>query len=216
MNGRTCTVAASILLLRRYTERHDFTARVYDDPSPTGAPPGTGRSESALTRDCVDVRVAFDDDASAMQVLLECNRAMSSPTDAAANGAPDVIIATLRPGVDPDLAADALHAELEPDDSSARRARRTSPTSRDSYSCSARGGARSPFAPTPPRGGVTTSRRPPVTSTSSSRRSAAPARPGTLATRPPPRRRSSPPKSCGVCARGTTRPTVRSTCLFSP
>ena len=90
MNGRTCTVAASILLLRRYTERHDFTARVYDDPSPTGAPPGTGRSESALTRDRVDVRVAFDDDASAMQVLLECNRAMSSPTDAAANGAPDL------------------------------------------------------------------------------------------------------------------------------
>ena len=112
MNGRTCTVAASILLLRRYTERHDFTARVYDDPSPTGAPPGTGRSESALTRDCVDVRVAFDDDASAMQVLLECNRAMSSPTDAAANGAPDVIIATLRPGVDPDLAAASVGLDI--------------------------------------------------------------------------------------------------------
>jgi hypothetical protein len=213
MNGRTCTVAASILLLRRYTERHDFTARVYDDPSPTGAPPGTGRSESALTRDCVDVRVAFDDDASAMQVLLECNRAMSSPTDAAANGAPDVIIATLRPGVDPDLAADALHAELEPDDSSARATRATnvSDVSRFVFLFRERRGALTVRA-----NADTTSRRPPVTSTSSSRRSAAPARPGTLATRPPPRRRSSPPKSCGVCARGTTRPTVRSTCLFSP
>ena len=125
------------------TERPDLHGRGIDTPSPTvhrasrlhhacttthhptGAPPGTGRSESALTRDRVDVRVAFDDDASAMQVLLECNRAMSSPTDAAANGAPDVIIATLRPGVDPDLAADALHAELEPDDSSARATRAT-------------------------------------------------------------------------------------------
>jgi hypothetical protein len=126
INGRTCTVAASILLLRRYTERHDFTARVYDDPSPTGAAPGTGRSESesAAARDCVDVRVAFDDDASAMRVLLECNRAMSSPIDAA-NGAPDVIIATLRPGEDPDLAADALHAELEPDAARAKQKRAT-------------------------------------------------------------------------------------------
>eukprot|EP00228_Micromonas_bravo_P008329 CAMPEP_0203015396 /NCGR_PEP_ID=MMETSP1401-20130829/17947_1 /ASSEMBLY_ACC=CAM_ASM_000894 /TAXON_ID=38833 /ORGANISM="Micromonas pusilla, Strain CCAC1681" /LENGTH=51 /DNA_ID=CAMNT_0049757119 /DNA_START=106 /DNA_END=257 /DNA_ORIENTATION=+ len=32
LDGKTCTLAASILLLRRYTERHDFTVRVYEGP----------------------------------------------------------------------------------------------------------------------------------------------------------------------------------------
>ena len=65
IDGRTCTLAASILLLRRYTERHDFTARVYDESEFRPAPTELGSRS-------VTFRVAFDDDATATNVLVEC------------------------------------------------------------------------------------------------------------------------------------------------
>ena len=108
IDGRTCTLAASILLLRRYTERHDFTARVYDDselirPAPT-----------ELGSRSVTFRVAFDDDATATNVLVECKRAFGNPIDVPKDDAPvDVIIATLKPGIDPDPVAAALQTELD-------------------------------------------------------------------------------------------------------
>ena len=111
-DGRTCTLAAAILLLRRYTERHDFTARVYDNP-PSGAAP-TDPSDGSEGR--IDVRVAFDDDATVAQVLAQCKRAIASShagrIDAEAR-VPDVLIATLRSGRDPEPVAAALLAELE-------------------------------------------------------------------------------------------------------
>ena len=111
-DGRTCTLAAAILLLRRYTERHDFTARVYDNP-PSGAA-ATDPSDGSEGR--IDVRVAFDDDATVAQVLAQCKRAIASShagrIDAEAR-VPDVLIATLRSGRDPEPVAAALLAELE-------------------------------------------------------------------------------------------------------
>ena len=119
IDGRTCTLAASILLLRRYTERHDFTARVYDDselirPAPT-----------ELGSRSVTFRVAFDDDATATDVLVECKRAFGNPIDVPKDDAPvDVIIATLKPGIDPDPVAAALQAELDSAATDASIARR--------------------------------------------------------------------------------------------
>ena len=117
LDGKTCTLAASILLLRRYTERHDFTVRVYEGQvkSLIGAAPAGGDcsfSGSVASRDWAHVRVAFDDDATATNVLSACKRAIGHPVDFPVD-APDVIIATLSPGVDPDSAAAALQAELD-------------------------------------------------------------------------------------------------------
>ena len=117
LDGKTCTLAASILLLRRYTERHDFTVRVYEGQvkSLIGAAPAGGDcsfSGSVASRDWAHVRVAFDDDATATNVLSACKRAIGHPVDFPVD-APDVIIATLCLGVDPDPAAAALQAELD-------------------------------------------------------------------------------------------------------
>ena len=107
IDGRTCTLAASILLLRRYTERHDFTARVYDESEFRPAPTELGSRS-------VTFRVAFDDDATATNVLVECKRAFGNPIDVPKDDAPvDVIIATLKPGIDPDPVAAALQTELD-------------------------------------------------------------------------------------------------------
>ena len=118
IDGRTCTLAASILLLRRYTERHDFTARVYDDSEFRPAPTELGSRS-------VTFRVAFDDDATATDVLVECKRAFGNPIDVPKDDAPvDVIIATLKPGIDPDPVAAALQAELDSAATDASIARR--------------------------------------------------------------------------------------------
>ena len=101
LDGRTCTLAAAILLLRRYTERHDFTARVYDNP-PSGAAPTDPSSRFVATGcDCVDVRVSFDDDATVANVLVQCKRAIAE-VGTTLTTTPDVLIATLRPGRDPE------------------------------------------------------------------------------------------------------------------
>ena len=112
LDGRTCTLAAAILLLRRYTERHDFTARVYDNP-PSGAAPTDPSSRFVATGcDCVDVGVSFDDDATVANVLVQCKRAIAE-VGTTLTTTPDVLIATLRPGRDPEPVAAALLAELE-------------------------------------------------------------------------------------------------------
>ena len=118
LDGKTCTLAASILLLRRYTERHDFTVRVYEGPveSLIGAAPASSGdcsfSGSVASRDWADVRVAFDDDATATNVLSACKRAIGHPLDGNFD-APDVIIQTLSLGVDQNPAAASLQTELD-------------------------------------------------------------------------------------------------------
>ena len=91
--------------------------RVYEGQvkSLIGAAPAGGDcsfSGSVASRDWAHVRVAFDDDATATNVLSACKRAIGHPVDFPVD-APDVIIATLSPGVDPDSAAAALQAELD-------------------------------------------------------------------------------------------------------
>ena len=85
---------------------------MYDNP-PSGAAP-TDPSDGSEGR--IDVRVAFDDDATVAQVLAQCKRAIASShagrIDAEAR-VPDVLIATLRSGRDPEPVAAALLAELE-------------------------------------------------------------------------------------------------------
>lgn len=123
IDGKARTLAASILLLRRYTERHDFIARMYDSPvTSIGAAPADGDCGSVAFGDGADVRVAFDDDATVTNVLSACKRAIASPVDVT-DDAPDVIVATLSSGVDPDRAAAALWAELDANEDGNGRAR---------------------------------------------------------------------------------------------
>ena len=123
MDGQARALAASVLLLRRYTERHDFIARVYSGPVASFGKDVTDGDRSysefvAKPGDGADVRVAFDDDAAAANVLSACERAIASSVDIedTDDATPDVIVATLSSGADPDRAAAALGAELDADE----------------------------------------------------------------------------------------------------
>ena len=85
---------------------------MYDNP-PSGAAPTDPSSRSGATGcDCVDVGVSFDDDATVANVLVQCKRAIAE-VGTTLTTTPDVLIATLRPGRDPEPVAAALLAELE-------------------------------------------------------------------------------------------------------
>ena len=156
LDGRTCTLAAAILLLRRYTERHDFTARVYDNP-PSGAAPTDPSSRSVATG--CDFRVSFDDDATVANVLVQCKRAIAE-VGTTLTTTPDVLLATLRPGRDPEPVAAALarraRAQLWWGWGKILRLALRVPVLREA-------GARSPRSPTRQHVRDTTSKGPPAT-----------------------------------------------------